>query len=173
MTSQGSSAVSETSSTTLYVHVYPSPLFAAHWSFFLPRHGNILPEVGDRIHATGDRLNGFEYEYTIDYDPKMDSRNPNAFPIGRIATSALAATEDDKSYRNGFDRVCRHVPVPGPSLNPAAAGGGAPRRRGVRDCQWWIKQAVVRLAEEGMIVAMDAASPGEDPISRVDQLPEH
>ena len=77
--------------TTLYVHVYPSPLFAAHWSFFLPRQ-NPKSEIGDRIHVTGDRLNGFEYEYIRDYNPKEDSRRPNAFIPNRTR-------RDDSSAR--------------------------------------------------------------------------
>ena len=48
---------------TLHVLVYPSPLFAAHWSFWLPYPDTDAPgrdsDMGDRIHATGDRLNGF------------------------------------------------------------------------------------------------------------------
>src|SRR6187551_3436105 len=45
-----------TPSRTLYVLVYPSPLFAAHWSFWLPYLDISGREarVGDRIHATGD-----------------------------------------------------------------------------------------------------------------------
>lgn len=155
---------------TLYVHVYPSPLFAAHWSFFLPHNeGNL--DLGDRIHATGDRLNGFQYEHIRDYLPKDDSRYPNAFPVGRVSVAALQGTEPDNREGSLFDLTCRDVPVPGPGLNSAAAGGGAPKRREVRDCQWWIKQAVARLVEDGVLVPL---SDGDDgPISLTEKLPKH
>jgi hypothetical protein len=61
----------------LYVVIPPSPLFAAHWSFFVPdpsppsenAHVRMRESrVGRRIHVTGDRLNGFELEIIRSYD---------------------------------------------------------------------------------------------------------
>jgi hypothetical protein len=165
--------------TTLYVHVYPSPLFAAHWSFFLPRE-DLKSEIGDRVHVTGDGLNGFEYEYVCDYDPKEDARRPNAFPIGRVMTTArqrpiggqVMDGEDDRSI---FDRICRQVPAPGPSLNAASTGVGAPKRREIRDCQWWIKQATIHLVNEGILLPLEEsdAHSAEPPLTIVDKLPKH
>ncbi|KAL2214140.1 hypothetical protein CC79DRAFT_114311 [Sarocladium strictum] len=172
---------SEYAYTTLYVHVYPSPLFAAHWSFFLPRE-DLKSEIGDRIHVTGDGLNGFEYEYVRDYDPKEDARRPNAFPIGRVMMTAMqrligGQVVDEADDRSMFDRICRQVPAPGPSLNSASAstGNGAPKRREVRDCQWWIKQATIHLVNEGILLPLDQsdAHPAESPLTRVDALPKH
>lgn len=60
----------------LYIVIPPSPLFAAHWSFFIPdlssgsseskRHE--VPRSGRRIHVTGDRLNGFTLEIIRGYN---------------------------------------------------------------------------------------------------------
>ena len=71
---------SESPSTTLYMLIPPSPLFAAHWSLFLP---DILPydprtrrheesNLGTRIHVTGDRLKGFQLEIVRQYNFRKD-----------------------------------------------------------------------------------------------------
>jgi len=67
----------------LYVLVYPSRLFAAHWSFWTPYPDASGQEsdIGDRIHVTGDRLNGFQYEYVQNYNVREDKRKPISFPI--------------------------------------------------------------------------------------------
>lgn len=169
---------SEDAYTTLYVHVYPSPLFAAHWSFFLPRQ-NPKSEIGDRIHVTGDRLNGFQYEYIRDYDPKEDSRRPNAFSIGRVLTTAMqkpiaSQAIDEADDRSVFDRACQEVPAPGPGLNAASAGVGAPKRREVRDCQWWIKQATIHLVDGGVLLPLgNSKAHSDEPLTRVNALPKH
>jgi hypothetical protein len=61
----------------IYAVIPPSPLFAAHWSFFVPdpsppsENGRVPTResrVGRRVHVTGDRLNGFELEIIRSYD---------------------------------------------------------------------------------------------------------
>ncbi|KAI1472384.1 uncharacterized protein F4812DRAFT_11326 [Daldinia caldariorum] len=179
---------------TLYVLVYPSRLFAAHWSFWLPytdaddRQSN----TGDRIHVTGDRLNGFQYEYIRNYDVCEDDRNPSAFPIGLVSEmhltqankdeTAISSGEDQRDSENivfnSFDEACREVPAPGPSLNkvnPDTGGvaGSPPKRMAVKDCQWWVKEATSRLVQRGILLQLDEDHEGETPMSRIDTLPRH
>ncbi|OTB05943.1 hypothetical protein M426DRAFT_319326 [Hypoxylon sp. CI-4A] len=174
---------------TLYVLVYPSRLFAAHWSFWLPYPTSSDSEpshIGDRIHVTGDRLNGFVYEYIRDYNVSEDDRHPNAFPIGSILVTDLSEASNDgkalsgegvgSAVLNAFDKACREVPAPGPSLNKVnsgTAGGAPPKRAKVKDCQWWIKEAVSHLVERGMLLPLVENDEGEIPASRVSNLPRH
>ncbi|KAI0165248.1 hypothetical protein GGR52DRAFT_101768 [Hypoxylon sp. FL1284] len=174
---------------TLYVLVYPSRLFAAHWSFWLPYVDaeNRESNAGDRIHVTGDRLNGFEYEYIRDYDVYEDDRHPNAFPIGRVSATCLSdrrqgevvttangdQDDADKVALSAFDEACREVPAPGPSLNKVNSGTAnrAPHKRAeVKDCQWWIREATSHLAETGILSPLQE---GESPSSTVNGLPCH
>jgi hypothetical protein len=173
---------------TLYVLVYPSRLFAAHWSLWIPYvdAAGRETDIGDRIHVTGDRLNGFEYEYIRNYNIREDDRHPNSFSIGSMAAQALEHLEkngedDNSGILNALDRACRAVPAPGPSLNQVAAttsngdAKGPPRRREVRDCQWWLRQAAARLTQDGILKPLEAeiAGNGNDVMSRVSRLPQH
>ena len=186
----------DTTHRSLYVLVYPSRLFAAHWSFWVPyldANGREAP-TGDRIHVTGDRLNGFEYEYIRDYNVREDERKPNRFAIGLLPAAALSSAGDgvggDASGTgvdsdtappvNVLDRACREVEAPGPSLNKVAAGGAASRAAGpppkkaeVRDCQWWVKQAVEHLAGAGLLLPLDEARGRGTPGELVGSLPRH
>jgi len=79
--------------TALYVLIPPSPLFAAHWSFFLP---DLLPcdavsrrqeesERGRRIHVSGDRLNGFSLQIVRDYNVRQHrGLGSRSFPIALV-----------------------------------------------------------------------------------------
>lgn len=177
---------------TLYVLVYPSPLFAAHWSLWLPHSGasGEASDVGDRIHATGDRLNGFQYEYLQDYNAKEDSRRPKSFAIGHVSGSITHTSRDviaegvvdsgsgtDQAALNPFDQACRKVPVPGPNLNrvaPGSATGPAPKKLEVKDCQWWIKQVVAHLVEAGILFPLKGeGSRAVTPDERIEMLPKH
>ncbi|OTA86895.1 hypothetical protein M434DRAFT_399699 [Hypoxylon sp. CO27-5] len=178
----------------LYVLVYPSRLFAAHWSFWLPYFDarNQQLKTGDRIHVTGDRLNGFLYEYIRNYDVSEDDRHPNAFPIGLVSEAHLSEPSKDGNINsdegqkgsdniaiNAFDKACREIPAPGPSLNkvnrtePGKATGPPPKKAEVKDCQWWIKEATSHLVQTGILLPLDGGNEGETPILKVDNLPRH
>ncbi|KAF2210191.1 hypothetical protein CERZMDRAFT_91194 [Cercospora zeae-maydis SCOH1-5] len=141
--------------TTLYVLVPPSPLFAAHWSFFLPdskgydsiskRHEE--SPLGRRIHVAGDRLHGFKLEMIREYDvSKHRGVASRKFPIGIVpgrylqsseringVHSGVAKDEDegggfvDNQPRDEFERLCTKVEAPGPSLNPVSQGASGVR----------------------------------------------
>lgn len=150
--------------------------------------------TGDRVHVTGDRLGGFQYEYISNYNVREDDRHPNAFAIGLVSETHLSKSNKDESVTtcedspkkfdenvalNAFDAACREVPAPGPSLNKVSGGGvgkatGAPPKRAeVKDCQWWIKEAATHLVEAGILLPLDEGHECETPISRVDSLPRH
>ncbi|KAB5547352.1 hypothetical protein GE09DRAFT_208882 [Coniochaeta sp. 2T2.1] len=176
---------------TLYVLVYPSRLFAAHWSFWIPYldADGRESDVGDRIHVTGDRLNGFQYEHLRHYNVREDERLPNSFPIGLLDPASvekgnghdwgISGVAEEITPVNRFDKVCREVEAPGPSLNKVATTAvpnvtaGAPKKREVRDCQWWIKQAAAHLVEAGVLLPLDKAHGGGTPADKVAALPKH
>ncbi|KAI9665382.1 MAG: hypothetical protein M1831_001820 [Alyxoria varia] len=102
----------EGDSATLYVLVPPSPLFAAHWSFFIP---DVLPlnpnkkqrrreesNIGRRIHVVGDRRNGFKLEIVRGFDLKKDRTNSDGrrFAIGVVA-AANASDSPQRSESSG------------------------------------------------------------------------
>lgn len=134
----------------LYVLIPPSPLFAAHWSFFLPDEPDdkskarpMESTTGRRIHVSGDRLNGFGLEIVRVYDvSKHRAVGSRRFAIALVPAQVLGqATESEQSKSttnhelkdddegggyvdnspiDAFERVCVEVEAPGPSLNKVA-----------------------------------------------------
>ncbi|KAI1328006.1 hypothetical protein F5Y16DRAFT_420342 [Xylariaceae sp. FL0255] len=194
-------------SRILYVLVYPSRLFAAHWSFFIPysssphaRDNNHHHPIGrgNRIHVTGDRLNGFRYEYDADYNPDDDpeGRTPGLYAVGVVSEASLTPFlggtggtinevvgdgGDGEGGRdaavNVFDKACKEIPAPGPSLNKVRDGdeekrsiadgvksAGAPRRMRaeVKDCQWWVREVISHLVETGIVLPLDGEACREE-----------
>lgn len=138
----------------LYVVIPPSPLFAAHWSFFLPQHCSYDPvkkryeesNKGRRIHVSGDRLNGFALEIIRDYSvSKHRSVGSRRYPVGILSSNCLQSTEGDpdvgQCHKNkdddegggyidnqavdSFETICLEVEAPGPSLRSAQQGANA------------------------------------------------
>jgi hypothetical protein len=141
-------------------------------------------EVGDRIHATGDRLHGFEYEYDRDYDLADDDRYPISFPIGRVLAQHLSANNNnadcsDPCPLNDIDAACRKVPAPGPSLNKVTQidknhdVSGRPARPLSKDCQWWIEEVVQCLVSVGLLLPLDSQDDAASIVAKVKQLPRH
>lgn len=190
----------------LYVVVPPSPLFAAHWSFFLPEA--VEPESQDkhssptksrRIHASGDRLHGFELEIVRGYEvSKHRSVGLRRNPVGLIRTCHLqqhppninpqaghqAKDEDEgggyvhHTATDDFEQVCTEVEAPGPSLRNASGAVGADGRVQkveVRDCQWWVREVEKLLVGRGMLnpLPMRTGRETTTPTEMVDKLPVH
>lgn len=134
------------SSAHLYILIPPSPLFAAHWSLFIPEllpYDNITKRheesnIGRRIHVSGDRLNGFHLEiirnYNIGKHRTLGNRRYLAalIPAERLVTSTStpqagpADVLKDEDEGGGFvdnvpidavENICVEVEAPGPSLN--------------------------------------------------------
>jgi hypothetical protein len=90
------------SGSAVYVVIPPSPLFAAHWSFFVPypsppsdseRRGVRESRIGRRIHVSGDRLNGFKLEIIRSYDVGKH-RSVGADRQFRIGVLSLPSAQD-------------------------------------------------------------------------------
>ncbi|KAF2723915.1 hypothetical protein K431DRAFT_292211 [Polychaeton citri CBS 116435] len=159
--------------TTLYVLVPPSPLFAAHWSFFLPNlmHCETSSEqykesnLGRRIHVTGDRLNGFTLEIVRDYDiSKHRSYLLNTIENRETRRSDHCKDEDegggyvDNQPVDEFELICTKLEAPGPSLNQVTLGPstngsrGRTKRTEIKDCQWWIRNVFEVMMREDMLL---------------------
>lgn len=101
--------------------VYPSPLFAEHWAFFLPSTSTsdsfsssskpATPHLGTRIHADGSPLTRFTLLIEEDYDLKSITQNFNVIE--------LQADVDSEA----FMRVAKRVGVPGKCLIDVGEAG--------------------------------------------------
>jgi hypothetical protein len=187
--------------TTLYVVIPPSALFAAHWSFFIPDTLGYDPvtkryeesKQGRRIHATGDRLNGFKLEIVRDYDvAKHRSVGTRRFAVGliphkhlhplrtRASEHAKASRKDedegggyvDNEPLDAFEKTCTEAEMPGPSLTSAQSNGRRLKTE-VKDCQWWIRRVIEALSDRGMIDPLPSKDEVKDPNAIVTTLPVH
>jgi hypothetical protein len=115
---------------TLFLIVYKSPLFPAHWSLWIPSLSN--PDIGERIHVTGDVHSGFEHEFVRNYNLTADTRTHVVILVGEVDNEYAidddadlkdeveVAEERDKSPRDRIEEIALEIPAPGPSMNSAS-----------------------------------------------------
>ncbi|PSN68872.1 hypothetical protein BS50DRAFT_572057 [Corynespora cassiicola Philippines] len=56
----------------IHILVYSSPLFPAHWSLCIPHVDD--PDIGTRIHVSGDAAPGYETAFERNYNLSTTSR---------------------------------------------------------------------------------------------------
>ena len=63
-------------SRPLYLVVYHSRLFAAHWALWIPTYANeTVGDVGKVIHVEGSPSEGFSHQFKRNYDISKTSRS--------------------------------------------------------------------------------------------------
>ncbi|PWY69634.1 hypothetical protein BO94DRAFT_421845, partial [Aspergillus sclerotioniger CBS 115572] len=151
-------------SLLLELHIFNGHPFKDHWAYWIPSPSD--PNIGVKIHATGDMRNGFIFEIKRSHN----LRTSPDIPTKRIPLQWLDERYiDEKAIFNdgvekidyrpvcGFEEMLYGVEVPGKTLNSVADGGeemgkGRARRRVVqRDCQTWIVESADRLVREGVV----------------------
>ncbi|KAI1451420.1 hypothetical protein F4805DRAFT_103091 [Annulohypoxylon moriforme] len=109
-------------SRTIYLLVYNSRLFPAHWSLWIPSPEN--PDVGKRIHAQGDVATGFELCFERNYDKGQTSRRHEILPLADVDSVHIIDTpgdgtrSTDQEPKDRLENIVLSVPTPGPSLLP-------------------------------------------------------
>ena len=100
-------------SRPVHLIIYNSPLFAAHWSLFIPNLStspNKPPSTGNIIHVTGDSLNGFVHGFKRNYDLEQEDR---AFTLVHLCDideqNIFNSTEMEFVEENGEEVVARDV----------------------------------------------------------------
>ncbi len=111
-----------------------------------------------------------------------------AFLIGLVSATHLSEENKDGPFESGtgtynaLDRACREAQAPGPSLNRVgtAGAGKAPKplprktvKTDAKDCQWWVKEAVLHLVEAGMLLPLEERPRAETPSLMLERLPRH
>lgn len=113
----------------LFLIVYKSPLFPAHWSLWIPSLAD--PNIGKRIHVTGDVYSGFEHEFVRNYNLENDTRTQVSIMLGEVDDKHVVDDEDspdlknddeerDQTPRDRIEEIALEVPAPGPSMNSAS-----------------------------------------------------
>lgn len=105
---------------TVYLIIYNSPLFPAHWSLWIPSLDNAA--IGKRLHAEGDASQGFRVVFKRNYVPEEDTRQYQKLLHAEVSDRHVVDVKgtgtqvSDSTAHDDLERVLLSVPAPGPSL---------------------------------------------------------
>ncbi|KAI3325534.1 hypothetical protein HD806DRAFT_490608 [Xylariaceae sp. AK1471] len=139
---------------TIYLIVYNSPLFPAHWALWIPSLEN--PNIGKRIHAEGDVATGFQLSFDRNYDQTQESRSYKVLVLAEVEshhvvdTPANEINSVDRDPKDDIETVASRVPIPGPSLTSSAARTARGTKVDIKNCQAWLVDVVDALHREGI-----------------------
>ncbi|KAJ3567944.1 hypothetical protein NPX13_g6593 [Xylaria arbuscula] len=131
--------------------------FKDHWAYWMSSRGN--PNVGTKVHATGDVRNGFKLEAQRSLDFDLESYRPTTrIPLQWVDGEYF----DEKAmFNNGilkfddrpvcaFEASAYKVEAPAKSLNAASDSDSSGKKITQRDCQTWIVESADQLARDGI-----------------------
>ncbi|KAJ9204631.1 hypothetical protein DTO164E3_1806 [Paecilomyces variotii] len=141
--------------------IYNGAPFKDHWAYYVGSHDE--PDIGVKIHATGDVRNGFKFEVKR----SENLRTSEDVPTKRIPLQWVDEKYFDKEgmFNNGvykiddrpgcgFEASVYKVKAPEKSLNAIDDNGTRIRNVGKkikqRDCQTWIVESAAQLVEDGV-----------------------
>ncbi|KAJ7288477.1 hypothetical protein C8J57DRAFT_517703 [Mycena rebaudengoi] len=135
----------------IYLIIYHSPLFPAHWALWIPLPSD--SDRGKRVHVTGDAAGGFAHEFSRNYRRSEDSRRHSVVLLGEVPDEWVV--DDSPGPENAVDtepqdeleRVALGVPAPGKTLR--VARGASSGRAQILNCQSWIHEYVAALEKAG------------------------
>lgn len=108
----------------IYLIVYNSLLFPAHWTLWIPTEAN--PQIGKGIHVTGDAVNRFQHEFKRNYDLSEEDRAHRLFLLAQVDDRWIADVPADGSFSvdttpaDDVETIALSMPAPGKSLRTHA-----------------------------------------------------
>lgn len=113
----------------IYLLIFPSLLFPAHWSLFVPTLTN--PSAGKRIHVTGDAANGFQHEFVRSYTLGESTQQYKLLLIAEVkqewVVDDVPEGIDDGAAIDAMEELALTVPAPAKSLVFAQVRDPIPR----------------------------------------------
>jgi len=110
---------------TVYLLVFNSPLFPAHWGLWIPSVEK--PNIGKLLNATGDAATGFEIGFERNYDLGAITLRHQILQLAEVLDHHVVdVTGDgspakDQTAHDYLEQVALRVPAPARSLVPAAS----------------------------------------------------
>ncbi|KAG8742175.1 hypothetical protein FRC10_001931 [Ceratobasidium sp. 414] len=156
-----------TTHRSVYLLVFRSPVFPAHWALWIPRLDN--PHVGKIISAVGDPSTGFVHEFQRNFSPASPSSMLPVLLCSTVESNHIVDGElgqeptTDANAIDSLEDMALTVPAPGKSLNSVPADSGVRRRVVIKNCQTWMSEYVRKLVERGIVEASAVGILGEAP----------
>jgi len=122
---QGRMTTCETMSRPVYLIIYHSPIFAAHWALWIPSYNkNVIGQSGKIINVQGSPSDGFVHEFERNYNLSAESRSHSLKLLGWVDPKSILDTAcGDHSVDNtpidALERSALDIQAPGPSLRHA------------------------------------------------------
>ncbi|CAI7627874.1 unnamed protein product [Penicillium glandicola] len=132
--------------------------FKDHWAYFVRSHAD--PDVGVKIHATGNVRSGFEFEIKRSENFQTTEDIPSTrVPLQWVDAKYFdgKAMLNNGKYKIDNAPVCRfeesvyRIKAPGKSLNTVSDGAKPGRKVIQRDCQTWIVESADQLGRENIL----------------------
>ena len=115
-------------SRPIYLVVYHSRLFAAHWALWVPTYENeTVGDVGKVIHVEGNPREGFSHEFKRSYDMSRTLRSRSIILLSWVDGSNIVDTPGDGSFTTDttaadvIEEWALHTAAPGPTLRSSDA----------------------------------------------------
>jgi len=116
----------------IFLLVWPSALFKAHWAIFIPDATDKTYKQGKYIHVAGSLDKGFQFEVVRGWDiNKSRSRPGSPIEIGWVRAEYIQDTPTngrlvkESVARDALEAFLAAVPPPTASLNSVSSVGGA------------------------------------------------
>ncbi|PPQ98237.1 hypothetical protein CVT26_003408 [Gymnopilus dilepis] len=140
----------------------PPPLFNSHWVLFVLASGNLdnRTAIGTYIHVTGSRYEGFTFEVKRNWSPTCTTEVFRNTLIGQVTDDSVELPFPITEYvieseaRTPLEKALLNLPPPGKSLRAAGTAGPVV----VKDCQWWIINALPHAEAQGLVQLYPVAS---------------
>jgi hypothetical protein len=112
-------------SRPIYLIVFHSPLFAAHWGLWVPNPSQeeTIGSTGKMINVQGNPNEGFHHEFLRQYDLRTDSRKYSTIFMCNIPSSMINDTDDgtDDIPIDELEKAAFTIKAPGTSLRTASS----------------------------------------------------
>ncbi|KAJ5815990.1 hypothetical protein N7447_008223 [Penicillium robsamsonii] len=131
--------------------------FKDHWAYYVRSHAD--PDIGVKIHATGNVRSGFEFEIKRSENLQTTDDIPSTrVPLQWVDEGYFdeKAMLNDGEYKVDNLPVCRfeksvyEIQVPGKSLNTVSDGPKPSRKVIQRDCQTWVVESADQLCRDNI-----------------------
>ncbi|TVY43316.1 hypothetical protein LSUB1_G001423 [Lachnellula subtilissima] len=111
-------------SRPVYLIIYHSPIFAAHWALWIPYYEEeVTGKTGKIINVQGSPSEGFLHEFERNYDVAAETRRHSIKLLSWLDSKYIIDTTGDYSVDSTaidvLERSALTIQAPGPSLRSA------------------------------------------------------
>ena len=108
----------------VYLIIYHSPIFAAHWALWIPSYEKeVIGKTGKIINVQGSPSEGFVHKYERNYDLSTETRSHSLKLLSWVDSKKVVDTSGEYSVDSTaidvLERSALAIQAPGPSLRSA------------------------------------------------------